>query len=30
MTYLSRKDLRDMRAEAVAGTLFAPPRFWHC
>ena len=26
MTYLSRKDLRDMRAEAVAGTLFAPPQ----
>lgn len=22
--YLSRKDLRDLRAEAIAGTLFAP------
>lgn len=26
MTYLSRKDLKNLRAEAVAGTLFAPPQ----
>lgn len=24
MTYLSRKDLKDLRAEAIAGSLFAP------
>lgn len=25
-TYLSRQDLKNLRAEAVAGTLFAPPQ----
>ena len=26
MTYLSRQDLKNLRAEAVAGALFAPPQ----
>ena len=26
MSYLSRQDLKNLRAEAIAGTLFAPPQ----